>query len=164
MKECLWSDAYFTGIASVEEQEKKYVKKAIHTIMADPPGCGSGVRIHFSSASRYRSLVSVLDILEKEKVRKFWLDIHNAPITLYAFEEPPAPSVITIGGCFLYNDVIHSAPPPPPPVPFWVRFDETVTELWLRPLQQPDWRTSIWLLVAIAALSGWRIVRSWRTA
>ncbi|MDQ2772276.1 MAG: hypothetical protein M3Y54_17460 [Bacteroidota bacterium] len=161
-KTCAWSDAYFTGRVTAEKQEQTRVEQAIHTFMADSVH-GGGIRVHFSSASYYRNLVSVLNILEKEKARKFWLDIHHIPTTLYAFKDPPDPSVRIIGGCLLCNDVIYAHPPPPPPIPFWARFDNTVTEYWQLILQS-DWRAPTFLLAIIACISAWRITRAWRMA
>jgi hypothetical protein len=163
---CAWKDVYLTNRNdSTDRQEQIRAENAVYAMMHDTEH-SNGVRIHFAKAVRFRHLIFALNTLERENVRKYWLDIHHTPTVLYAFYEPPKPTQEPAFECLLCGDVI----PYHPPVlekPFWVRFDDQVTEFWQfkwLQLQQAEWQNSMWLLAVIVTLSGWRIVRAWRTA
>jgi len=163
-KSCAWKDLYLTGRNDSEGiREQIRVEDAIHAMMNDV-GHGKGVRIHLVRAARYKHLVFVLNTLNRADVRKYWLDIYHNPNTLYAFNEAPvATSQQVEFDCLLCNDVVPYVPAVPQ-IPFWVRFDDAVTEFWrfpwLQPLWQQEWRASIWLLAVIILISFWRIIRT----
>ena len=162
---CAWKETYLTGIGdSTEKQEITRVENTVHAMMNDV-GNGSGVRIHFAQTVRFKHLIFVLNTLERENVKKYWLDIYHFPTTLYAFNEPPA-SIPSEFECLLCADVMPYVPPTPePPASAAVRFVRVFMDFWqfewLQPLRQPEWRMSIWLLAAILALSSRRLLRLW---
>ena len=53
-------------------------------MLADSEHCG-GVRIRFASNAQYKQLVSVLDIMNRENIKKYWLGMRFETTTLYAF-------------------------------------------------------------------------------
>ncbi|AWM31322.1 hypothetical protein [Hymenobacter nivis] len=156
-----WRNALFTGNSQTDSTEQIFVIKQVRYILADSSHDG-GVRIRFAPTARYKELVFIFDLMNRENVRQYWLDVVHTPAILYAFTKKYKPVKYEHFPCLLCNDVIPYAPPPPTPAPFWVRFDNWVTDFWhltwLRPLLQPEWRASVWLLAAIVALGGWRVV------
>jgi hypothetical protein len=165
---CSWKDIYLTDKNNYADRNEQIgAEKAVHAMMANMND-SSGVRIRFARTARFKQLIFAFNTLERENVRKYWLDIYHAPITLYAFHEPHtlAPQPFELD-CLLCNDIMLYKPSVLQ-LPFWVRFDNQVAEFWqfgwLRPLTQSEWRASVWLLAIIAALSSWRIIRNWRAA
>ena len=165
---CSWRDIYLTGGNNyTDKSERIRAENAVHAMMNDV-GNGKGVRIHLAPTVSFEHLIFALNTLNRENVKKYWLDIHHTPTTLYAFEEPSDPPVIPLqDGCLLCGDVVHYVPPVPPD-PFWIRFDDAVTEFWrfrwFRPLLKTEWRASNWLLALIAVIGTWRVIRAWRAA
>lgn len=161
-----WHNTYFTGIFSSNSYERVQIANNVHAMMADSEHRGR-VRVQFAPAARYKDLIFVLDLVNAEGVPRYWLDVHNKPVTFYAFSEVherrrPAnfnSNSVTwysdgqmhhgsMMGCIITEDIIPSMTPS---ISFW---DPT----WLQPLLQPEWRVSAWFLAAIVALSGWRVI------
>ena len=160
-----WQDVILNGnsmhdVASVNEAER-----AIQKMQADTLHAG-GVRILIKQGARYKSLVKMLGLIQQIGVKHNLFDIYHGTDKLYAYtnayRSPLADDEWHRGECLFCNDVI----PYRPTTPLWARFSNWVTNLWhlmwLQPLAQPQWRASLMLLAAMAALSGWRIVRTWR--
>lgn len=155
-----WLSYFLTG----KLEDRLRVTTAIHVMMADSSHRGR-VSISLGPATHYEDLIFILDLMHNEKVQKYWLDIAHKPVTLYALTDIRKRDNHKKNG-FTYDTVNSRADPPIPSISFWVHFDNWVTNFWhlawLRPLLQPEWRTSVWLLAAIVALGGWRIVGPWR--
>lgn len=49
-----------------------------------------GIRIQFSDAARYASLVEVVNIMQKHNVKKYWFKLHHTPTVFYAYVEQGA--------------------------------------------------------------------------
>lgn len=160
-----WQDAHFTGDAEADAPQQARVAEDIRAIMADS-GHSNGVRIHFAPASRYKQLVFVLDLMVRENVKNYWLDIRRTPATLYAYTEvrhrlKPGEALgftSCAGGGYYRNHAL----------PIQISFEEWAANFqslaWLQPLLQPEWRASAWLLAAITTLSCWQIIRAGRMA
>lgn len=123
------------------------------------------MRVRFAHTARYKDLTFVLDLMIRENVRKYLLDIVHEPTTFYAFTDAHERHLSTYSsgatinhdekmrhghfeGCIFYGDIITSMPPS---IPFW---DPT----WLQPLLQPEWQASVWLLAVIVTLGSWRVI------
>lgn len=155
-----WQTASFTGNTQADSIERGVIIRSVRHMMTNSIHDG-GVRIYFTSTSHYKDLVFAFDLMSRENVRQYWLDVKHRPTALYAFTKKYRPEKYSHFDCLLCNDVISYAPPRIP-VSLWVCFDDWVTDFWhltwLRPLLQPEWRVSMWLLAAIVVLGGWRII------
>ncbi|GAA3966509.1 hypothetical protein [Hymenobacter antarcticus] len=163
-KTCSWHDARFTGNRAADRRAQIQITQYVHDIKADTMHAG-GMRVQLAPTARYESFVFLLNLMLEKNIKKYWVDFTRSPTVFYAITDAYKPIPPELSGCFLCNDVINYQPPLPVPVSLWVRFDNQVTEFWqlhwVRPLlqafQQPEWRASLWLLAAIAALSSWRL-------
>lgn len=169
-KTCSWTNVYLSNKStSLDTYERKQLENIVHTMMSKA-GTNSGVRIHLTQTARFKHLVFALDVMNRENVKRYWLDIHHTPTILYGFNPPPVPQQMGLD-CLKSDDIIV--------MPYertvahetfreWVI--ERVTKFWqfdwakrrFQLLQNPEWRWPVVLLVALAALSSWRIVRMWR--
>ena len=165
-----WHTVQLVGYAGVDLPAKAALAGRIRSILADSAHVG-GVRIEFASTAHYKDFIYALDLLSREKARRYWLDIKHKPTTLYTFTEIRLRSDPTEFICGnQYSSRRFSSPIQS--LPFWTRFDDWVTSFWdfswlrtwLQPLQTPDWRASVWLLAVIGAVSSWRITQTWRRA
>ncbi len=156
-----WHNAYFIGNPQADSIERISVAKSVRRMLTDSSH-DVGVQIRFAPTARYKDLVFVFDLMSRSNVRQYWLDIIHSPTIFYAFTKKYKHIEYVNLGCLLCDDVIPYISPPPMPAPFWVRFDDQVTNFWkltwLRPLLQPEWRTSMWFLAAIIALGIWRMI------
>jgi hypothetical protein len=149
-----WHDAEFVGASLHDFMNAEDAEAAIRTINADS-SCLGGVRIRFHQGATYGNLVDVLDIMNIENQKKYWLDFRHQPFTLYAITDKQS-SVLKIKNslyddCMLCNDVFIHAPPGP-------TFQQLLFKKFVL-LQQQVWRLPILLLVAISALSFYRLSR-----
>jgi hypothetical protein len=165
-----WHIVQLTGCAGVDLQTKNKLLNNIRSIAADS-GHAGGVRIEFASTARYKELIYALDLMDREKARRYWLDIKHKPTTLYTFTEVRLRSdpVNFICGNQYANRQFSI---PIQSLPFWTRFDDWITDFWdfswirtwLQSLRTAEWRASVWLLTAIGAVGSWRIIQTWRRA
>ncbi len=165
-----WRNTYLTGIFSSNTCEQAQITNNVRAMMADSEHRGR-VSVQFAPTTHYKDLIFVLDLVSKEGVSRYWLDIYNKPVTFYAFteiHERRRPANFNSNsvtwyfdgqmhhgsrmGCIVTEDVIPSMPHS---IPFWYF-------AWLQLLLQPEWRASVWLLAAIVALSGWQIMGAQR--
>ncbi|SFQ53501.1 hypothetical protein [Hymenobacter arizonensis] len=79
-----WREASFLGNPVTDAREQERTIGLIQAMMADSAQDG-GVRIRFASTARFKDLVFALDLMNREKVQKYRLDIHHGPVTLYAY-------------------------------------------------------------------------------
>ncbi|WP_125932444.1 hypothetical protein [Hymenobacter glacialis] len=164
-----WREAYFSGNPKSDLQTQECITTAIRAIKADTAQDG-GVRVRFAREARYEQFVFLLNLMNKEGFKQYWIDFYHFPVTFYALTYAYNP-LTDLDACLSGIDVKYVVELPPPPLPFWVQFDNWVTDFWqlegLRFLQsfwQPEWRASLCVLALITMLSSWRIIRAWRTA
>jgi len=148
-----WLRAAFTGEPANDRREQTRVATMIRTMSPD-----TGVRVSFSRASQYRHLVFVIDQLQRGNLKRYWVDMHNRPVTInalkvnYRREQKRKPSDFSFCGTASYT----------PPTPFIVQAENKPNDFpwaaWL-PLLKSEWRAPMWLLAAIAMLSGWHLVK-----
>ena len=155
-----WKNGRFIGNSRADTYERGRLSKIVHTMMTDTMRDG-GVRICFSSTAHYKDLVFILDLMNRENVKKYWLDMHHKPTAFYAYTTISEAGPYPICGIRPFHYI-------PPPTSFWVDFDNCAVNFWqftwLKPLTQSEWRPSIYLFAAIALLSTWRMVRSHRNS
>ncbi len=127
---CSWKDIYLTGSNdSIDKRELIRTENTVHAMMRNVEQ-GSGVRIHLMRSARFKHLIFALNTLNREGVRKYWVDIYHTPATLYAFNEPPTLTPPRLEpACLLCDDVLPYVSPTSQ-TPFWVRFDNQVTAFW----------------------------------
>ncbi|OGX84319.1 hypothetical protein BEN47_02845 [Hymenobacter lapidarius] len=115
-------------------------------------------------------MVFLLNLMNKEEFKKYWIDFHHFPVTFYALTYAYNP-LTDLDACLSGDDIRYIKEPTPPPLPFRVQFDNWVTDFWQlewlrfpQSLRQPEWRASLCVLALITMLSSWRIIRAWRAA
>ena len=81
-----WHDAEFKGELLSDFFNAATTESAIRKIIADTSHAG-GVRIRFLPGATYANLVKVLDIMNYTNQKKYFLDIHHRPTTLYTCHE-----------------------------------------------------------------------------
>ena len=131
-----WQDAAFTGNKLADFLNAASTESAIRQIMADTSHAG-GVRIRFLPGATYANLVKVLDIMNYTDQKKYWLDIHHEPTTLYAITDVALPAQLrplSMGGC-----IIMMSPPPVKPtfkqllLSFWQQMESLRERVWRVP-------------------------------
>jgi len=163
----LWHDAYFIGDAVVDAQEQERLKQFVQAMMADSAH-DRGVRIRLASTSHYRNLVFILDLMARENVKRYRLDIQHEPVTLYAYTNvrlrPSQAGIVEfLCGTEFYR---RALPVPSPPSAYETYFGE-LTKGFCHPslskiVIPPEWAASASLMVAIAVLGAWRMGQYWR--
>ena len=155
-----WHTAYFTGRTNNDVSEQRRIAAMTHAILIDSLN-SNGIRVRFAQKARYEQLVFLLNLMEKEGFRKYWIDFYHSPITFYALTDAYKP-ITEFNSRILCGGVITFPPPPPPLKPFWVRFDDWITEFWsfhwLLPLERPEWRAPLVLLALLFLLSFRRLM------
>jgi hypothetical protein len=147
-----WHNAEFTGKLLPDFFSAATTESAIQKIIADTSQAG-GVRIRFLPGATYANLVKVLDIMNYTNQKKYFLDIHHRPTTLYAITDGPQLHVLKssfIGGsCFIFL-------PPTPVKPSFKRllasFEQEVIVL-----KNQSWRLPIMLLILLSGLNLWQL-------
>lgn len=165
-----WREATLTGNVIHDSFQQQQIIKQLRAIVADTM-CAGGLRVKLEPTAQYASMVFLLDLMLRENMNYYWFDITRRPTTFYAIRKATAGSNQNpLFNCGNGNGVI-CAVHVQKPSPFWVRFDNWVTEFWqlkwlMYPcsLLQPEWRASLWLLTLIAVLGFWRVIRAWRMA
>jgi len=109
----------------------------------------AGMRVEFQPGSTYNSLILIINMLQKEGIRKWWLDTQHQPTTLYAFTNRSEPSEQRfVCGT---RDYVTRLPRPA------TLFNATA-------FFYPDWRNTTLLLLLLALLSVIRLYRQHRTS
>jgi hypothetical protein len=142
-----WRTVEYWGMLLTDSDNRVHVKAAIQAINADVAHEG-GVRIRLHEHATYADLVEVLDMMNSCGQRKYFLDIHHQPITLYAITDKPLPvdsirSLTFSCGTRCYE---YHKPTGGP----------TFEQLWLSCWQQA-WRLSMLLFVVLTGLSIYRL-------
>lgn len=147
-----WHTIEFRGRKSSDSLSAVVIESATQKIIADYRHAG-GVRVRFLPGATYANLIRVLDIMNYAGQKKYWLDIHHQPITLYAITEKSL--AIAPPKCLPCDDAIRS-----PSTPAAQVFQQLLTEFWQRieSLKERVWRQSLLLLLVISSLSLWRLL------
>ncbi|WP_140464485.1 hypothetical protein [Hymenobacter nivis] len=152
-----WQKNHLTGKPENQSQERIHVTTAICAMMADSSHRGR-VSISLDPTAHYKDLIFLLDLMNRENTRKYWLDIVHKPITLYALTE-----IRNRQDQHVYGDVILT-PYTSPQIPLWTRLKdidnwwplfEVQPEKW-QLLALPVWRWPLALLALVAGLAIWR--------
>ena len=77
-----WHSFKFTGNTRHDLLQQAKITETVRAIIADSTHDG-GVRIKFMPTARYSSLVFLLDLMYRESVAKYWLDVKHSPTTFY---------------------------------------------------------------------------------
>ncbi|MBC6988652.1 hypothetical protein [Hymenobacter sp. BT491] len=127
-----------------------------------------GLRVYFTDKARYGSLVRLFDIMNINSMQKYWLDIRRAPTAFYAFTDRRSPYSDSVKRSKDSLPIISCGRSDyhftPKPLSIWDRFDNWTNSFWelatWQPLYDSAWRISIYLLLLIAAVSVWKMVKS----
>jgi len=149
-----WHDVEFRGICLSDFLSAATAEAATRHIIADTSHAG-GVRVRFLPGATYANLIKVLDIMSYTNQKKYWLDIRQYPVTLYAItteptHDKPAP-LFSCGTRYLEGY----------PQPKKVGFQEELTKFGKNALllmHQP-WQASFLWLVMISSLSLGQLMR-----
>jgi hypothetical protein len=161
-----WTTISFSDSPMACAREQGRAVTAVRAMISNTEQPG-GVRFRFSPLSHYEQLIFVLDLMNRENVRKYWFDTRWGENTLYAITTEGWRSTSPFGQAV----DITNYPAPPPPVSFQLSVTQWVAELrqlawlesWRQPFRQAQWQASWWLLAALAGLSGWRLVGQYRS-
>jgi hypothetical protein len=159
-----WYDARFTGNTLDDSQEQKLISNAVREMMADSLHPG-GVRIRFAPTANYNNLVFALDLMARERVQKYRLDLQHQPATLYAYTYlRPRPSQEDVIDFVDYgSDIIFSRIPEPSPASAFVTYGDDLIIAFRHPvlfqkLMPTKWTTAALMLIAIMALGILRLI------
>ena len=121
----------------------------------------NGLRVQFASNAKYKNLINLLNILDKNNIKKYWFDIYNDIPIFYAITIKSIPNSLKTNTInrnlnnsmigILDNDMIEFHPKKPE-VSSSQRFEECVLSAFNSP-----WRNPILLLLLISILSGYKI-------
>jgi len=127
-------------------------ESAIRKIIADTSHIG-GVRIRFLPGATYANLVKALDIMNYTNQKKYWLDIHHQPTTLYAITVLPTYlKSVPVFSCGTMDYIECTMPKQP-------GFQQVLAGFW-KTLKSPPghlWVPVTLLLAVISCLSIWRL-------
>ncbi|MCC3155481.1 hypothetical protein Q3A66_20665 [Hymenobacter sp. BT770] len=157
-----WHFVCFTGPAGHDLQTQQKLILNVRNIVADS-GKAGGVRITFAPTAHYKDLVFVIDLMNRENVKKYWLDFKHKPTTLFAYTDVRPRH----GGDvqFICGTRYIPMPEPSPPSAFETYSDELMAGFKhptsLKTLIPTPWSVPVLLLIIIAAIGTWRIGRSW---
>lgn len=136
-----WQTVTFSGKIFADYFAYQQVLRASEAVKTDTT-YRVGLRTHFAPGATYNSLVFSVDLLDKQGIKSWWLDMHHLPTTLYAFTNKPDTARFICGTDAYY---IHLPEPGQP-------FDFSI-------LLSPDWRYSTLLLLLIGLVSARRLMR-----
>jgi len=145
-----WSNIDFKGQGLSDFFSAATTESTIRKIIADTSHIG-GVRIRFLPGATYANLVKVLDSMNYTNQKKYWLDIHHYPTTLYAItlgqenaKKNVSPAYLGCCTCgpYLLQSAVKAA--------WWLEFQN----LWLN-----NWQPATLLLSLIGILSLWRLIQ-----
>lgn len=148
---------YQTHLSGNPDQDsllQKQVVLALHRIEADTLH-GGVLSIQLGANARYANLVFLLDLMLRENVTRYWLDITRQPTMFYILRPAYQPHAVPLLMCGTNEYLIHLQIPKQRA--FGVQFDEWVTDFWQfqwlkqlwQPLNQPEWRAPLALLALL---------------
>ncbi len=159
-----WRDNYFTGKPDNILREHSHIAAEIHAMMADS-GQRGRVRVRLASTAHYKDLVFLLDLMNRENVKKYWLDIVHKPTIFYAFTDVIKPDDYKNNVFICGNIFMRYSEPIPPPIPFWTRFGDGIASFWylvlMQPLSQLVGLILVMLFLTIVLSGCWRITRQY---
>lgn len=148
-----WQDIHLNGDAANDSISALAVSKTIKTMRADTiPNCG--IRVRFTSKVRYKTFIRLLDLMALNNQKKYLFDMYHGPFAVYVPVDDYTPQ-LPIEPLFLCGTDSHVILMPLP---------LTEVNRWELLFQSTEWRRPLWLLVIMAFLASWRIIRTWRTA
>lgn len=83
-----WHNSYFSSDSALNRQEQRRLATAVRSMIADTLRSG-GVRVQFTARARYEQFVFVLDLMNREDVKKYWIDYRRGTTTFYAITDGP---------------------------------------------------------------------------
>lgn len=147
-----WHTIDFDGQGLSDFFSAASTESAIRKIIADTSHVG-GVRIRFLPGATYANLVTVLDIMNYTNQKKYWLDIHYQPSTLYAITVLPTHlKSVPIFLCGTRDNVVCIIPKQP-------GFQQLLADFW-KTLKSPAgyiWVPVALLLAVTICSSMWRL-------
>lgn len=144
-----WHDVEFLGHYLPDFFSAATTEAAVRRIIADTSHAG-GVRIRFLSGAAYANLVKVLDIMGYTNQKKYWLDLRQYPLTLYAITDRPEHAEKT-APLFSCGTWYLESPPHPQKIGFQERLTKFGEKALL--LMNQPWQASSLLLAIISSLS-----------
>lgn len=141
LKHYSWRKAHLTGNPRQNDWEQQRVISTLHKIVADTSHSGI-LSVQLGPKTRYSNMVFLLDLMLRENVKCYWLDITRHPTTFYALQQAYNPHQLILAfSCGTNDHLIRLQNPKQPTLS--VRFDEWVTDFWqlqwLKQLWQPEW-------------------------
>ena len=149
-----WHNVEFNGNRLADFLSAATTESAIRKIIADTSHAG-GVRIRFLPRATYANLVKVLDIMNYTNQKKYFLDIHHQPTTLYAITDEPLPADSILRTTWICGGIRIM----PPPTKFTLQQLFSEMKQRLVSLEERNWRIPMLLMVLINSLGLWRIYR-----
>ncbi len=145
-----WHNVEFEGEPLSDFLSAATTESAIRKIITDTSHAG-GVRVRFLPGATYANLVRVLDIMLYTDQKKYWLDVHHEPITLYAItlkKEIAANKLTPVYlGCCTCGPYLSTTAGE---APWWLEFQK----LWLK-----SWQPITLSLALISMLNLWSLLR-----
>ncbi|MDO7877765.1 hypothetical protein Q5H93_23720 [Hymenobacter sp. ASUV-10] len=83
-----WHNSYFSSDPAANRREQLRLTTAVRNMVADTWHSG-GVRVHFTPRARYEQLIFTLDLMNRENVKKYWIDHRKGNTTFYAITIAP---------------------------------------------------------------------------
>ncbi|MGI4736731.1 MAG: hypothetical protein ACRYG7_16285 [Janthinobacterium lividum] len=147
-----WHTVDVVGLPLADFIANATAEANVRRINADTTQAG-GVRIRFSQHATYANLIAALDMMARLGQKKYLLDNHHNPTTLYAITTKLSPIVSAhsalYGECIQYNDAVIF----PPMLTFWQLLATQLATLWQR-----AWRPVMLLFVVLSGLSMYRLI------
>ena len=83
-----WHNSYFSSDSAANRREQRRLAAATRRMVADTWHSG-GIRVHFTPRARYEQLVFALNLMNRENVKKYWVDYRKGNTTFYAITIAP---------------------------------------------------------------------------
>lgn len=153
-----WHNATLTSNIQQDGWKQQQIISALHKVAADTLH-GGILSVQLGTKARYSNMVFLLDLMLRENVKYYWLDITRYPTTFYALQKaynPHKPILAFVCGT---NDQLIRLQTPKQPT-LGVSFDEWVTDFWQlqwfkqlwQQLKHPEWRLPLTLLALLFLL------------
>lgn len=158
-----WHNAHLTGNIQQDGWKQQQIISVLHRIAEDTLH-GGILSVQLGPKARYSNMIFLLNLMLRENVKYYWLDITRHPTTFYALHKADNPTKpIPVFSCGTNDRLIRL--PIPKQSNLGVHFDNWVTDFWqfrwleqlLLPLQQPGWRGPLALLALLFLLNGRRL-------
>ncbi len=153
-----WYQTHLSGNPDQDSLLQEQFVLALHRIEADTLH-GGVLSIQLGANARYANLVFLLDLMLRENVTRYWLDITRQPTMFYILRPAYQPHAVPLLMCGTNEYVTHLQIPKQRA--FGVQLDEWVTAFWQfqwlkqlwQPLKLPEWRAPLALLVLLCLLN-----------